>query len=227
MTRQGGPASHATWSYVAPFATLLVFLGLAGFVPMGSQFGYPLRTIAVAVVLLLCSRRLVTFRAAHFCTSLLVGVAVFLIWIGPDLLWPGYRESWLFQNPLTGTARASLPAEFRTSALFLFFRIAGSVVLIPMVEELFWRAWLMRRLISEDFAAIPLGTYAAPAFWVTALLFASEHGPYWDVGLLAGMAYNGWMVRTRNLADCILAHAATNACLAAYVLLAGAWDYWL
>ena len=47
------------------------------------------------------------------------------------------------------------------------------------------------------------------------------------MGLLAGIAYNGWMVRTRNLADCILAHAVTNACLAAYVLLAGAWDYWL
>jgi hypothetical protein len=227
VTPKAGPASHATWSYVAPFATLLVFLGLAGFVPMGPQLSYPLRTIAVAAVLLLCSRHLVTFRASHLCISLLVGVAVFLIWIGPDLLWSGYRESGLFQNPLTGTARASLPAEFRTSALFLFFRIAGSVVLVPIVEELFWRAWLMRRLISENFAAVPLGTYAAPAFWITALLFASEHGRYWDVGLLAGIAYNGWMVCTRSLADCILAHAVTNACLAAYVLLAGVWDYWL
>lgn len=183
--------------------------------------------MVVAVVLLLCSRRLLTLRASRLGASLLLGVAVFLIWIGPDLLWSGYRQSVLFQNPLTGTARTGLPAQVRTSAMFLFFRIAGSVVLVPIVEELFWRAWLMRRLISQNFAAVPLGTYAAPAFWITALLFASEHGPYWDVGLLAGIAYNGWMVRTRSLADCILAHAITNACLAAYVLLAGAWDYWL
>jgi len=79
----------------------------------------------------------------------------------------------------------------------------------------------------HKFYELPLGYYAAQAFWVSALLFASEHGIYWDVGLAAGLAYNWWMVRTRSLADCILAHAVTNACLAAYVLLAGRWEYWL
>ncbi len=63
-----------------------------------------------------------------------------------------------------------------------------------------------------------MGQYTPLSFWAVALLFASEHGPYWEVGLIAGVAYNWWMVRTRNLADCILAHAVTNALLAAYVL---------
>jgi len=56
------------------------------------------------------------------------------------------------------------------------------------------------------------------SFWVTAALFAAEHGPYWDVGLLAGILYNWWMVRTGRLADCIVAHAVTNGLLAARVL---------
>jgi CAAX prenyl protease-like protein len=206
---------------------LVLFLGLGGYLPMGQHAGYAVRTVAVTVVLLAVSRSLVTFRASRPCSSLLVGVAVFVLWIGPDLLCPGYRELWLFRNPLTGAPTSALPPVLRDSFFWLFFRVAGSVLLVPIVEELFWRAWLMRRLISADFLGLPLGAYAPRAFWITAVLFASEHGPYWDVGLLAGIVYNWWLVRTRNLADCILAHAVTNGCLAAYVLLAGAWQYWL
>jgi hypothetical protein len=57
-------------------------------------------------------------------------------------------------------------------------------------------------------------------------LFASEHGPYWDVGLIAGILYNLWMIRTRSIADCILAHAVTNAALSLYVIATGQWQYW-
>jgi len=105
--------------------------------------------------------------------------------------------------------------------------VAGSVLLVPVIEELFWRAWLMRYVISRRFESVPLGAYQARAFWVCALLFASEHGAYWDVGLAAGIIYNWWMIRTRNLADCILAHAVTNACLSGWVLYVGKWEYWL
>ncbi len=60
-----------------------------------------------------------------------------------------------------------------------------------------------------------------------ALAFASEHGPYWDVGLLAGILYNWWMLRTKSLGDLICAHAVTNACLSLFVITAGKWEYWL
>jgi hypothetical protein len=103
----------------------------------------------------------------------------------------------------------------------------NSVVTIPVLEELFWRGFLMRWLIDRDFRSVRLGAYSASAFWIVALLFASEHGSYWDVGLLAGLAYNLWIVRTRNLLDSILAHAVTNACLAAWVIYEGQWQYWV
>ena len=96
-----------------------------------------------------------------------------------------------------------------------------------MLEEIFWRGWLMRWSIVRTFLAVRLGTYQATAFWLVAGLFASEHGPYWDVGLIAGIVYNLWLIRTGTLADCILAHAITNGTLAAYVLRAGQWQYWL
>jgi hypothetical protein len=103
-----------------------------------------------------------------------------------------------------------------------------TAAVVPVIEELFWRGWLMRWLIdSRNFEKVPIGTYQWAAFWLVAVLFAAEHGPYWEVGLLAGIAYNYWLTRTRNLADCILAHAVTNAALGIFVLGTGEWQYWL
>ena len=85
----------------------------------------------------------------------------------------------------------------------------------------------MRWIVSTDFETVPLGTYSAKSMWITALLFASEHGPYWEVGLVAGLLYNWWMVRTKNLSDCILAHAVTNGALSLYVIVAHKWEYWM
>ena len=158
--------------------------------------------------------------------SILLGVGVFVLWIGPDLLWPGYRESSLFNNGIIGSPESSFPEASRTDTLALVLRAARATLLIPIVEELFWRGWLPRWAINPDFDKVPLGTYTPFIFLVTAVLFASEHGSWWDVGLLAGMAYNWWMLRTRSLGDCVLAHAVTNGCLAAYVVAEGKWQYW-
>ena len=218
---------HPAIPYILPFAVFLAFLGVRGVLPFGPGWEYPIRVITVAAVLFAVSRPVIRLKPSHAIQSIGVGIAVFVIWVAPDLLWPDYRGHWLFQNPLTGSARSSLPDGILEDILFLSFRIAGTAVLVPIIEELFWRAWLMRYLVSPDFRNVRLGTYTAMSFWLTALLFASEHGPYWDVGLLAGIAYGWWMVRTRSLADCILAHAVTNLALAVYVVVLARWEYWL
>jgi hypothetical protein len=153
-------------------------------------------------------------------------VVVFLIWVAPDALF-GYRQFWLFENSVMGKAVTNIDPALRSNLLFLTLRAAGSTLLVPIIEELFWRAWLMRWLVNPDFRKVPLGTYQPVAFWLTAILFASEHGPYWEVGLAAGIIYNWWMIRTRSLGDCILAHAVTNGVLAIFVITTGAWRYWL
>jgi CAAX prenyl protease-like protein len=221
------PSSPSSPAYVAPFAAFLVFLGARNLIAGGPAVEYPLRVVVVAAVALVFSRHVLSFRTSRPLASAALGTAVFVVWIGPDLMFPQLREHWLFDNPVTGTARSSLPAEVRGSLWFLAWRTAGCALLVPVIEELFWRAWLMRRLVAADFRSVPLGAYSALSFWATAILFACEHGPYWDVGLLAGMAYNWWMVRTRSLGDCILAHAVTNACLAAWVVSTGQFQYWL
>ncbi len=220
-------AKHPAVPYVAPFAVFMLFIALAHWLPGSPGLLYPIRVVVVGVVLAVFSRRLVSLRAGNWVGSIGIGVIVFVLWVAPDVLWPAYRSHWLFDNALVGSAKSSVPHDAKTDLVFIALRIFGSVALVPVLEELFWRGWLMRWLIQPDFQAVRLGAYTPYSFWVTAVLFAAEHGSYWDVGLLAGVLYNWWMVRTGRLADCIVAHAVTNGLLAVYVLSSGQWQYWL
>lgn len=216
-----------TRAYVAPFAVYIAMLALERWIPLPVPAVHALRLLIIAALILALSRPLLREWPSHPWASIVLGVAVFLIWIGPDLLF-GYRHFWLFENVLTGKPSSRFAPVLRHDPFFLTVRLLTTVGIVPIIEELFWRGWLMRWLVdSREFRKVPLGAYQPLAFWAVAALFASEHGPFWEVGLLAGIIYNFWIVRTRNLADCILAHAATNGALAIYVLISGQWQYWL
>jgi CAAX prenyl protease-like protein len=202
-------------------------LALHSVAPLPDLADQILRVTVMATVLWLVARPVIDLRVRHLAATVALGVAVFALWIAPDLLIPGYHHFRLFDNAVTGHPASSLSAAATLSWPVLALRMVRAVVIVPMVEELFWRAWLMRWVIDNDFQKIPLGKYTALSFWVVAVLFASEHGSYWDVGLMAGILYNWWMVRTRSLGDLILAHAVTNFALSAYVIAAGKWEYWL
>jgi len=188
------------------------------------QYAYPIRLGIVSAMVLIFSRNCLKQRPSQPLAAIGMGLAVFAIWIGPDLI-SDYRQSFLFNNSVTGRAVSSIPIELRRQIWFVLIRTCSLTVLVPIIEELFWRAWMMRWLIDHRFWTVPLGKYTPAAFWTVAVLFASEHGPYWDVGLIAGVMYNWWMVRTRNLGDCILVHAVTNGALLVYVLQTGRWEY--
>ena len=215
-----------TVAYVLPFAVFLGFLALQKYFPLPPNIEFITRDLLLAGVLLGFSRHVIELKPARPLETLILGVAVFILWVGPDLLFPAYRQHWLFQNSILGQLTVSIPGSVPQSPAVLWPRILQAVVFVPILEELFWRGWLLRWLISPHFEKVPLGAYQAGAFWITAVLFASEHGPYWDVGLIAGVAYNWWMIRTRSLADCIWAHAVTNACLCWYVVATHRWEYW-
>ena len=226
--RMESAEAHPEVPYIVPFLVFLAFLALDRYVPAGSlENRYAFGFLVVFVVTLFCARRIMTWRLVNLWGSAALGVAVFAIWVGPDVVWPAYRENWLFHNAIVGAPRSSLPEAAKASILFITIRGLSSVVNVPVLEELFWRGWLMRWLIQNDFQKVPLGTFRPLSFWLVAVLFAAEHGPYWEVGLIAGIAYNLWIVRTKNLADCILAHAVTNGLLAIYVIAGGHWEYWL
>ncbi len=194
--------------------------------PLEISIKDPLRVALLAILCYICWPRELSLRPRYVLVSVLIGVGVFLLWIAPDALIPGYRQSPLFSNGLVGHLQSSMSPDQLRSSWILAWRTARAVLIVPVIEELFWRAWLLRWLINTDFEKVPLGSYAPFAFWLTAMLFASEHGPYWDVGLLTGVIYNAWMIRSKSVADCILMHAVTNAVLSGYVIATGQWQYW-
>jgi hypothetical protein len=218
---------YPSLAYITPFVVFLLFLALGSRLPLDLRTYSVVRLVVLVLVLVVFSRKVIAWRAPDWVASVALGIAVFLLWIAPDVLFPAWRGSWLFSNGLTGKAEGPLSAEGRHDVLVLTLRTLRAVIIVPIVEELFWRGWLPRWLEDmRDFRRVPLGSYSRFAFWATAILFASEHGAMWDVGLAAGVLYNWWMQKTRSLGNLILAHAVTNACLSAYVMIAGRWEYW-
>ena len=212
--------------YVVPFGAVIALLAVRPYLRLSPLVEQTVWILVMTAVLALVARPVLEFRVRNWGGSVLVGIAVFVIWIAPDRIFPGYHSYWLFTNSVTGAVVSSLAESSRGDWAVLTLRTLRAGVFVPIAEELFWRAWLMRWIVSQDFTKIPLGAWSARAFWIVAVLFALEHGALWDVGLAAGVLYNWWMVRTKSLGDVIVAHGVTNAVLSAYVIFAGRWEYW-
>lgn len=230
--RAPGTTLAARWPslpYVAPFAAFMAVLAGAPALGVAEPWQGLLRLGVPALVLLALSRpQLAALRVTRPVASTALGVAVFALWVLPDQLVPGWREQWLFSNDLTGGPPDPAPmAALLGDPLQVTLRVARAALLVPVVEELFWRGWLPRWMARTDWQTVRPGSYTRSAFLVTAILFASEHGSYWDVGLACGVAYNAWMAHTRSLGDLVLAHAVTNGALAAFVLATGQVGYWV
>lgn len=196
--------------------------------PVAQPWESVLRGSVIVASLWFFSRQvLATLRVEHALQSTLLGVAVFALWIAPDTLIAGWRDQVIFQNSVTGTVKTTIAPEEFANPLVVALRFARAALLVPVLEELFWRGWLPRWIVNPDWRSVQLGTYNTLAFVGTAVLFAAEHGPYWEVGLLCGLIFNWWMWRTRSLGDLMLTHAVTNACLSVWVLVSGRYEYWM
>jgi uncharacterized protein len=217
--------------YAAPFAALLSILALerwSALPPLTVEAGAAILLTAVIVLVwrYVPDLQRDKLRIRYPFGTLVIGVGMFGIWIAPDVLISGYRHHVWFENWLLGRFTPGLTEAARAHPAVIWLRAARAIVFVPFAEELFWRAWMMRWIVRDKFLTIPLGAYSPSGFWIVALLFGLEHGPQWDVGIIAGVIYNWWMVRTRSLGDLILVHALTNACLSAYVIGTGKWEYW-
>lgn len=217
-----------------PFAVFMAFIGLdeiIRFLAAHSQITlgetalykfYPLKTLVVAYLLYRYRKQYTELRfkdLANLPVTLVscgIGLLVFVLWI---------RMDW--------TLAASVPQGFNpwilpgraNQIVMLLFRIAGAVLVVPLMEELFWRSFLIRYIIDQDFEKIQLGRFTWGSFILTVLLFGLEHN-YILAGIMAGIIYNLILYRTRSLTHCVLSHAVTNLALAIYVVTTGQWRFW-
>jgi CAAX prenyl protease-like protein len=103
--------------------------------------------------------------------------------------------------------------------------LIGATLIIPVVEELFWRSFALRFLIKPDFKSVTLGQFTWFSFLVVSIAFGFEHHR-WLPGIVAGMVYAGVLYRSRNLFSPIQAHATTNFLLGIYVIATKQWHFW-
>jgi len=110
---------------------------------------------------------------------------------------------------------------------FVAVRMIGAVLVVPVMEELFWRDFLWRQLIApNDFKLARVGEFDRTAFLIVPLVFAAVHGNWWLTAIVWGLMIGALLVYTKSLGACIIAHATTNLLLAAYVLKWKDWGFW-
>lgn len=210
--------------YVAPFLCFALFTYAGSLQPAAAHYWYAAKTVAVGALLVALAPRLpeLSWRApaADWLIALVAGVAVLVVWVAPERL----------LAPLNiGEASGFDPYGFGLSPAatwaVIAVRIVGAALVVPVMEELFWRAFFMRFMVQSDFLSVPLGAYRPFAFFVVAVAFGFEHHR-WLVGIVAGLVYGGLLVWRRRLLPCIVAHAVTNLGLGLYVVATRNWTFW-
>ena len=216
--------SEKQWfPYVVPFVLFLLLTEPARFFPALIPFLYIAKTIIVGALLWFWRHKYAAdwssglsfreFLLASFC-----GLLVLIIWIVP--------EQYLFQvGQGAGFNPYALGSSQAAAIGLIAVRLIGSSVVVPIMEELFWRSFILRYLINPDFRSVPLGTFTWFSFIGVAVLFGLEHHRI-IVGIIAGLLYGLLLIYQKNLKGVILAHAVTNFGLGIYVLVTGNWMFW-
>ena len=135
--------------------------------------------------------------------------------------------AWIVTDPTKGNETAlgvwitSLPIWM--AAIWIALRAIGSVALVPIAEELAFRGYLARVLVSSRFENVGFGEFRWLAFIGSSLAFGLVH-QRWLAAFLTGAIYALLMYRTKRLADPIAAHAASNAALILWAVVAQQWS---
>ncbi len=182
---------------------------------------YPLKIVLISIVLVIFWRGYSELRDRPGILDILLsvasGAAVFVIWINLDFPFAtaGSVEGFNPYIHMSGTAVWALIAV----------RLLGASIVVPLFEELFWRSFILRYIIDNDFMGVPIGAFTWVSFIVASIFFGLEHH-MWLAGIVAGAAYTLLLYRTKKLLCPIISHGVTNLLLGIYVLQTGNWHFW-
>jgi len=232
---RGGWRQSKYIAYLGPMIVFLVVMPLGDLVRSSQEgapwwrthpefWSYPLQTILAGGLAIACwghyKWRPISVGVPILAT--IVGVVGILIWIAPSAFF-----NW---QPREGGFDPSLlkeqPALY---ALTLALRFLRLVIVVPLVEEIFWRGFLMRFLVKPkgEFDDVPFGTFTWPSAVLTTIGVMIIHDPAdWAVAAVWGTLMVGLAVRTKSLFACVWAHAVANLLLGAYIMVTQSWELW-
>lgn len=222
--RRGDAKARASTSenptawYLMPFVAILAASMVSRAVSGSFEWAYPVRLFAAAGVLWLFRSRYrkLDWQVSWFAP--VAGILVFAMWMWLE---PAHGAG---ANNGFATALAAASPGARSG--WLVCRTLAAICTVPIAEELAFRGFLIRRLLAADFESLDLRCFSYVAVLVSSLAFGLLHGDRWLAGTLAGIVYAFALLRRGRIGDAVVAHATTNALIAAAVLVAGKWCLW-
>jgi uncharacterized protein len=187
------------------------------------------KTVAGGAMLLVLFRYIRELEWRFSWAAVVVGIGVFVMWVGLDELF--VRLGWPNSYPKVKTPggpwnpHEAFGVNSPLALFFIVMRIAGSTLVVPPLEEAFYRSFVYRFLATKDFLSVPLGRFLPVPFLVTSVLFGLAHRE-WLAGVLCGFAYQGLVIWKNRLGDAVTAHAITNFLLGLWIVWRGAWIFW-
>ncbi|HEY9065643.1 MAG TPA: CAAX prenyl protease-related protein [Burkholderiaceae bacterium] len=221
--------NRAAQARIVPFAVFMVLLALRGFVPGDGTWGfdprwlYGVTMLAIAALLAWYWReygelvRQTWPSGGELALAVVVGLVVFALWIRLDAPWMQLGDASAAFVPVDANGQRVWP--------LVALRWIGAALVVPVMEELFWRSFLMRWIRSPQFEAVPPQQVGVKAVVLSTFVFTLAH-TLWLAAVIAGLAYAALYVRTGKLWVAVIAHAVTNAALGVWVIATGRWAFW-
>ena len=216
-------------AYTLPMVVFLLWLGP---VPLLKKLGggfwlhqpeywlYPAQTICCAGLLLWFWREYELHGLRRVFFTVAIGVFVFFLWISP-------QQYFAFAPRTDGFNPEVFPIGSSAYWATIVFRFLRLVVVVPFVEEIFWRGFLLRYFIDEKFTDVPFGKFSWLSFAVVTLGFTFAHSSAdWPAAVATGVLYNFVAYHTKSLSSCILVHATTNLLLGVWIMQSRQWGFW-
>jgi CAAX prenyl protease-like protein len=221
--------SRAALVRIAPFGVFMALLALRGLLgdegygDLDPRWIYGLTVLAVGGLLLwfwreygeLSPQLLPDAREALLGVG--VGLVVFALWIHLDAPWMKIGDATARFTPVDPQGELHWP--------LIVVRWIGAALLVPVMEELFWRSFLMRWIESPQFEAVLPQRVGLRAVVLSTFVFMLAH-TLWLAAIVAGAAYAWVYLRTGKLWVPVLAHAVTNGALGIWVVASRQWAFW-
>jgi hypothetical protein len=221
--------SRAAWVRCVPFALFTALLVLGRAAASNGAWGFDPQSVD-AVGVLLASALLWVWRREYgelfaqtwppmreVALAVMVGIALFGLWISLDAPWMRLGEATAGFRPVD--------AHGNVSWSLVALRWVGTALLVPVMEELFWRSFLMRWFQAPQFEAVDPGRVGLRAVVLSTFVFMLAH-TLWLAAICAGLAFAWLYIRSGRLWSAVIAHAVTNGLLGVWVVFSGNWGYW-
>jgi len=226
--------NHPAWARALPFLIFLTLTLLQGrFGQESAYWIYLAKTIVGAWLVWLVWPLVAEMRWRVGWDALLVGVAVCVVWVAVSRGLATQEGIWMAigiaDGPVTPASEWNPFLQFADAPAIAWFfvavRVIGSGVVVPPIEEAFYRSFVYRWLADPEFTKVPLNVFAWRPFVITAFIFGFAHNE-WLAGILCGLAYQWLVIRHGRLGEAMTAHAVTNILLAGWVVAADEWRFW-